>query len=67
MPLGAEDLVYLSPFVEQNGSAYQRHRVEKRLDPMDEAEIESELERLAAKIRARGLKASHYDIREFIY
>ena len=67
MPLSSEDLVYLSPFVEQNGSAYQRQRVEKRLDPMDEEEIETELERLAAKIRAHGLKASRYDIREFIY
>ena len=67
MPLSSEDLVYLSPFVEQSGSVYQRQRVEKRLDPMDETEIESELERLAVKIRARGLKASRYDIREFIY
>jgi len=67
MPLSSEDLVYLSPFVEQSGSVYQRQRVEKRLDPMDETEIESELERLAVKIRARGLKVSRYDIREFIY
>ena len=67
MPLGPGDLVYLSPFVEQPGSEYQRQRVEKGLDPMDEAQIEAELERLAAKIRARGLKASRYDIREFIY
>ncbi|MGB6993634.1 MAG: radical SAM protein, partial [Thermoanaerobaculia bacterium] len=67
MPLSSEDLVYLSPFVEQTGSTYQRQGVEKRLEPMDEEEIETELERLAAKIRARGLKASRYDIREFIY
>jgi hypothetical protein len=67
MPLSSEDLVYLSPFVEQSGSAYQRQRVEKRLEPMDEEEIETELERLAVKIRAHGLKASRYDIREFIY
>lgn len=67
MPLSSEDLVYLSPFVEQDGSEYQRQRVVRGLEPMDEAEIESELERMAAKIRARGLKASRYDIREFIY
>jgi radical SAM superfamily enzyme YgiQ (UPF0313 family) len=67
MPLTSEDLIYLSPFVEQSGSVYQRHRMEQGLDPMDEAEIDSELERLAGLIRIRGLKASRYDIREFIY
>lgn len=67
MPLGAQDLVYLSPFIEQRGSTYQSQREEMGLTPMSETEVDSELERLAAEIRNLGLKASRYDIREFIY
>jgi len=33
---------------------------------MTEAEIEAELRRLARQVRALGVKAARYDIREFI-
>lgn len=67
MPLGRGDLVYLSPFIEQADSAYVRLRQTHGLTPMREDEIEAELARLATRIRAHGLKAARYDIREFIY
>src|SRR5690606_37768496 len=67
MPLGPGDLVYFSPFVEHPGSVYARRRAEAQLTPMTEAEIEAELRRLARQVRALGVKAARYDIREFIY
>lgn len=67
MPLGQGDLIYLSPFIEQPGSAYVARRQEAALTPLSDEAIEAELERLAREIRAMGLKAARYDIREFIY
>ncbi|MBO8142209.1 MAG: radical SAM protein [Firmicutes bacterium] len=67
MPLGRGDLVYLSPFIEQPGSMYIARRREAALTPLAEPEIESELKRLAESIRAMGIKAARYDIRESIY
>lgn len=67
MPLGQGDLVYLSPFVEHPDSVYAQLRRERGLHPLSEEETEEELARLAAAIRARGLKAARYDIREFVY
>ena len=67
MPLGHGDLVYLSPFVEQPGSAYVERRAEAGITPLLESEIEEELARWAKDIRKLGLKAARYDIREFLY
>src|SRR5690606_24163740 len=67
MPLGRGDLVYLSPFIEQPGSAYTLRSREASLTPMSEKDIEAELSRLAGSLRALGLKAARYDIREFMY
>lgn len=67
MPLGEGDLVYLSPFVEQPGSAYEERRAEAGLTPLPEEAIAEELDRWAEKIRSLGLKAARYDIREFLY
>jgi radical SAM superfamily enzyme YgiQ (UPF0313 family) len=67
MPLGEGDLVYLSPFVETEGSRYASQRVEHGLEPMTETDIERELQAMATVIRSEGVQASRYDIREFVY
>lgn len=67
MPLSQGDLIYLSPFIEQPGTAYVQRRIDAALTPMSAPQIEAELDRLARALRARGLKAARYDIREFVY
>ncbi len=68
LPLDSSDLIYLSPFVEQRESgSYRVPRGKAGPIPMSEDEIESELQLLAARIRQLGVKASRYDIREFVY
>jgi radical SAM superfamily enzyme YgiQ (UPF0313 family) len=67
MPLGRGDLIYLSPFVELPGSEYARRRREAGLTPMDHDEVEAELAQMISSFRARGLRVSRYDIREFVY
>lgn len=67
LPLGQGDLVYLSPFIERPGSEYARLRRAQGLTPMSEDEIEAELSRWARRLRAAGVKAARYDIREFLY
>ncbi len=67
MPLDRRDLIYLSPFVEEPGSAYAADRERLGLVAMDEAAIEAEATALAVALRARGLRVGRYDIREFFY
>ncbi len=67
MPLDSRDLVYVSPFVEHPASTYARLRREAGLEPMSPEEVEAELARLAAAVRHLGVRASRYDIREFVY
>ncbi|HEY8417849.1 MAG TPA: radical SAM protein [Limnochordales bacterium] len=67
LPLGAGDLVYLSPFIEYPGSVYSFRRQAAGLTPLSPEETEVELRRLAEKLRAGGVRAARYDIREFIY
>jgi len=67
MPLDQDDLVYLSPFIEQPGSQYVRDRQEAGLTPLTMEQTEAELQKLALQIRALGTRAARYDIREFIY
>jgi radical SAM superfamily enzyme YgiQ (UPF0313 family) len=67
LPLNRHDLIYLSPFVEHPSSEYQQRRIAGGLTPMSELEIERELVGIATGLRAAGLRASRYDIREFIY
>ena len=67
LPLDRNDLVYLSPFVEYRTGRYQRRRVEAGLTPMTETEVDSELDRLAARLRQGESRVGRYDIREFIY
>ena len=68
LPLDDSDLVYLSPFVEPAGpGTATKRKAMAAFTSMTEAEIEEELQRLARTIRALGIRASRYDIREFIY
>lgn len=67
MPLDAHDLIYLSPFVEHPGFTYSDRREAAGLTPMTEPEVETALAALAKQVRALGLKAARYDIREFLY
>jgi hypothetical protein len=61
LPLGREDLVYLSPFQETPGTPYAA----LGLEPLPD--VEAELALWAEAIRKMGLKAARYDIREFVY
>ena len=67
MPLDAGDLVYLSPFIEDPLSRYAQDRADAGISPMSREEIEEETRRLALAVRAMGVRAARYDIREFIY
>ncbi|GAB5603569.1 radical SAM protein [Thermus sp. FJN-A] len=61
LPLGREDVVYLSPFQEEPATPYAR----LGLEPL--GDLEAELGRWAGAVRRLGLKAARYDIREFLY
>jgi radical SAM superfamily enzyme YgiQ (UPF0313 family) len=67
LPLDRGDLIYLSPFVEFGQSVYARQRENRGLRPMDESEVDTELEALASELRDSGLRTGRYDIREFVY
>lgn len=68
-PLGAGDIVYLSPFVEHPGSVYASRAREAGVLPLDDARTEEQYARLRDAVRRThpGVRASRYDIREFIY
>lgn len=67
MPLDKDDLIYLSPFIEQASSPYPELRRRLGLTPLSEAEIEEELAQLTTGIRELGLRVSRYDLRAFLY
>jgi hypothetical protein len=71
MPLDAGDLVYLSPFVDQEPSPYSAAARAAGLTPMSERAIRAEVQRwkdeLSAWARPRRMRISNYDVREFIY
>lgn len=67
MPLDRGDLIYLSPFAEEPGSAYAARREGEGLEAMTAGEIEAETEVYAKVLRGKGLRVGRYDIREFVY
>lgn len=67
LPLDGRDLLYLSPFVEEAGSAYVARRIAEGFDALPPDEIDAETALWAAELRARGLRVGRYEIREFIY
>lgn len=71
MPLGAGDLVYLSPFVSDGETEYDRDIAAAGIAPLDEEALVIEEARLKSALepfaRRTGVKVSHYDVREFVY
>ncbi|UCF66333.1 MAG: radical SAM protein [Acidobacteriota bacterium] len=69
LPLEDKDIVYLSPFVLDERSAYAQRAVQEHITPLDETELQAQLETLRAGCRAAHphVRVAPYDIREFIY
>ncbi len=71
LPLDAGDLIYLSPFVDDGQSPYSQQAAAAGVAPLGENAVEQEEARLKAALlpwaQARGVRISHYDIREFVY
>jgi len=69
LPLQRGDTVYLSPFVEQPGSAYARRAATEGVLPLDAAESEHQYVELRDGIRRSipGVTVARYDLREFVY
>ena len=71
MPLNAGDLVYVSPFVPAPDSPYLDDMQRAGYSSLDETAIHAEETRFRAalmpQLRARGVRMSRYDIREFVY
>lgn len=67
MDLGRDDIIYVSPFLEQPNTEYPQLRRQHQLTPLTPAETEAELQSLTRQIRALGLRTARYDLRSFIY
>lgn len=71
LPLGQDDLIYISPFVASEDSPYIREMDAADIEPLSEEEIAEEENRFKAALmpwaRMRGVRISRYDIREFLY
>lgn len=69
LPLDPGDLVYLSPFVEPQGSSYAARAAGDGIRPLDPAAIEVQRTALRDGIRRAhpGVRVARYDIREFLY
>lgn len=69
LPLGPEDVVYLSPFVVQPGSAYEARAAAEGLAPLTPPEREAQLAALrdAARAVAPAARVARYPIDEFVY
>jgi len=69
LPLGADDVVYLSPFVVQPGSAYAERAAAEGLAPLSPEELAAQLADLRAVARAAvpAARVALYPIDEFVY
>lgn len=69
LPLGRGDIVYLSPFVEHDGSEYARRASIDGVRPLHARAIEVQLDLMRAAVRRLHpeVRAARYDLREFIY
>ncbi len=69
LPLGATDLVYLSPFVLQPGSVYEARAAEGGVVPLgeDEAAAQYAAFQTGARSRVGAAKVALYHIDEFVY
>lgn len=68
LALGRGDIVYLSPFVEQPGSAYAGNAAAEGVLALDDRERDEQYATLRDGIRAAcPARVTRYDIREFVY
>ena len=69
LPLDARDVVYLSPFVVQPGSAYAARAEAEGLAPLSPSELATQLAdlRAAARASAPAARVALYPIDEFVY
>lgn len=69
MPLGSGDLIYLSPFVVQPGSAYEQRARDAGQEPLAPTELDAQyrLLRTGARQVAPEARVALYHIDEFIY
>ncbi len=71
MPLGKDDLLYVSPFVASSDTPYIEDMVHAEIESLSVEELESEERRFKNALlpwaKARGVRISRYDIREFLY
>ena len=70
MPLGTEDVIYLSPLHTSPDSAYAHRAQEARIRALTALEIEEQTKRMRASLTSTqqpGPRLARYDIREFVY
>lgn len=71
LPLGPGDLIYTSPFVAGEDSDYLDDLAAAGYSSLGEADVRQEEERFRMTLlpwaKGRGVRISHYDVREFIY
>jgi len=68
LPLGAQDIVYLSPFIEDPTSDYAARARGEGIRALDDREQDAQYVRLRDGIRQRlPARVSRYDLREFVY
>jgi hypothetical protein len=71
LPLGEGDLVYLSPYVPDADAPYVAEATASHIVSLNDEELRSEEQHFKAALqpwaRSRGVRISHYDVREFIY
>lgn len=71
LPLDAGDLVYISPFVPSDDSPYVLDAAAAGIEPLTELELAQEEQRFRQALlpwaKTRGVRVSHYDVREFVY
>jgi radical SAM superfamily enzyme YgiQ (UPF0313 family) len=70
MPLGTEDVIYLSPLHTSSDSEYARRAKQARIRALTPLEIEEQTKRMRASLTSTqqpGPRLARYDIREFVY
>jgi radical SAM superfamily enzyme YgiQ (UPF0313 family) len=70
MPLGTEDVIYLSPLHTSPDSEYAHRAKEARIRALTPLEIEEQAEQMRANLTSTqqpGPRLARYDIREFVY
>ena len=69
--MDAGDLIYLSPFVPSDDSPYVADAAAAGIAPLDDGALRAEEQRFRDALlpwaKARGVRVSHYDVREFVY